>query len=229
MRALRSTAIRSSVIAASLVMLAACADAPTSAAPVEVTAAANRTPAKGEQTIGNLAIALATNSNTSEREFTQLVAALTYVDATQGTSLVSLFRDGSDQYTVFAPTDAAFRQLYALAGTLLGIPVDDITDLPSAIVREVLLYHVTEGRRAANSVVPQNGVRTISTLMGETFAVTPGQRIRDGLTPLDPDPRPDAAIVSENVSASNGLIHIIDQVILPPSVVSTLLSLAAAR
>src|SRR6187200_434012 len=62
--------------------------------------------------------------------FTQLVAALMYVDEELNAGLVDLFMNGKDQYTVFAPTDAAFEALYA-ALSKPGAVVDDIRDLPA--------------------------------------------------------------------------------------------------
>ena len=111
---------------------------------------------KGEESIAEIAIGAG---------FNELVAALSYVDAELDAGLVNLFLNGTDQYTVFAPTDDAFTALYGALG------IDGIQDLPAETVLKVLLYHVTEGRRAANSVVPKNGVRTIETLSGETFNV----------------------------------------------------------
>jgi uncharacterized surface protein with fasciclin (FAS1) repeats len=152
----------------------------------------NGAPAPGTDPIAQIAI---------NAGFSELVAALTYVDDSLNTGLVNLFLNGTDQYTVFAPTNAAFNSLYAALG------VNAITDLPPTLVRDVLLYHVVEGRRAANSVVPQNGTRTITTLLGATFSVdTQGQITAVGNT---------ANIASPNISASNGIIHVIDAVILP--------------
>ena len=76
------------------------------------------------------------------------------------------------------------------------------------MVLDVLLYHVVEGRRAANSVVPPVRNRTIETLLGATFSVTPQAQINHifGQT---------GTIVAPNISASNGIIHLIDTVILP--------------
>jgi uncharacterized surface protein with fasciclin (FAS1) repeats len=114
---------------------------------------------------------------------------------------VDLFMNGTDQYTVFAPTNDAFFALYGALG------ITGISDLPAELVRDVLFYHVTEGRRAANSVVPKNNTRTIETLLGETFSVNPQAMITAiGNT---------ANITTPNISASNGIIHIIDAVILP--------------
>jgi uncharacterized surface protein with fasciclin (FAS1) repeats len=221
--------LRIASVAAGLLTFTACADSYATAPESALSAAASRAPAPAAQSIGQIALAAAQNPIEAEREFTQLVAALQFVDATQQTALVDLFVNGRDQYTVFAPTDAAFTGLYALASTLLNTNITAVEQLPSSIVRDVLLYHVTEGRRAANSVLPRNGVRVIATLKGETFSVTTSGSIRDGLTPVDPDPRPDAVIRRADLSASNGIVHVIDQVILPPSVVETLLSLAAGN
>lgn len=192
--------------------LSACADAATepvtAGAAAEVTAEA-RAPKPGSDPIAAIAI---------DAGFTELVGALSYVDAELDAGLVDLFLNGTDQYTVFAPTDGAFDELYALLTSVLGSDIDEITDVPAPIVLDVLLYHVTEGRRAANSVVPPRRDRTVTPLLGETFAVRTDATIRDGLSGL----RDDAAIVQPNISASNGIIHVIDAVLVPPSVVAAL-------
>jgi uncharacterized surface protein with fasciclin (FAS1) repeats len=161
---------------------------------VQVTDIQNRNgaPAPGTDPIAAIAI---------NAGFSELVGALTYVDDSLNTGLVNLFLNGTDQYTVFAPTNDAFNDLY----TALG--VSGISDLPPTLVRDVLLYHVTDGRRAANSVVPRNGNRSISTLLGVDFTVdNQGQITAVGNT---------ANITTANISASNGIIHVIDAVILP--------------
>ena len=66
---------------------------------------------------------------------------------------------------------------------------------------------VVDGRRASNSVVPRKGDKTISTLLGVNFTVNnQGQITAVGNT---------ANITTANISASNGIIHVIDAVILP--------------
>lgn len=133
--------------------------------------------------------------------FNELVSALSYVDAELDAGLVDLFLNGTDQYTVFAPNDMAFMNLYSALG------ISDITDLPAELVLDVLLYHVTEGRRASNSVVPKKNPKTITTLLGATFQVTKDAEILAiGNT---------ANIVAADISASNGVIHVISEVILP--------------
>ncbi len=149
-------------------------------------------PAPGDESIAEIAI---------DAEFNELVAALTYVDEELDAGLVDLFLKGTDQYTVFAPTDKAFEALYEAQG------VEEISDLPAKLVLDVLFYHVTEGRRASNSVVPPKGHRTITTLLEETFKVDPEGKIEAiGNS---------AKIVAADISASNGIIHVIDNVILP--------------
>lgn len=150
-------------------------------------------PVKGSDAIATIA---------GEAGFTELLGALMYVDAELGTNLVGLFSEGTDQYTVFAPTNAAFQGLYRDLG------VGGIEDLDAELVLDVLLYHVTEGRRAANSVVPQWGERTITSLSGAQFTV-------DSELDIDDLADRDADIVTANISASNGIIHVIDDVILP--------------
>ncbi len=201
------------------VALAGCSDlpaAPETAPATELAAAPDvrnpkASPKKGSDPIAQIAI---------DRGLTELVGALSYVDSELGTELVDLFMNGTNQHTVFAPTDAAFEDLYGLLTVVLGQPIDEITDLPPQVVLDVLLYHVSPGRRAANSVLPSNGMRTMPTLLGESFAVRPDGTIEDGLTALGV--RDDASIVEPNLPASNGIIHLVNQVIVPPSVVAAL-------
>jgi len=150
-------------------------------------------PSPGTDSIAKIAI---------DAGFSELVGALLYVDAELNAGLVDLFLNGTDQYTVFAPTNEAFEALYALLG------IDEITDLPAELVLDVLLYHVTEGRRAANSVVPRVGSRVITTLLGATFTV-------DGTGTITDTFGQEVEIVAPNISASNGIIHVIDAVLLP--------------
>ncbi len=153
----------------------------------------NAAPSPGADPIALVAI--------NNGSFTQLVEALLYVDDELGTGLVDLFLIGTDQYTVFAPTDEAFAALYLATGA------ETIRDLPAELVRDVLYYHVVEGRRAANSVVPPRQTRSIQTLLRVDFKVDRYSNIMAvGNT---------ANFIKTDVSASNGIIHIIDTVLLP--------------
>lgn len=148
---------------------------------------------KGAESIGEIAI--------TNEDFEELVKALSYVDAELDTGLVPLFVSGTDQYTVFAPTDDAFGDLYDALG------ITSIEELPATLVRDVLLYHVTDGRRFSNSVVPPKNPKEIETLLGESFYVNSDRSI-DAIGN-------EGSIVVPDISASNGVIHIISSVLLP--------------
>lgn len=189
----RTMTLQIALLLGLLIIAASCekADSVFTSAPVKSEMKSAMALPPGDQSIAEIAIGAG---------FDELVAALFYVDEELGTGLVDLFLNGKDQYTVFAPTDEAFEALYGALGA------DEISDLQAGLVLNVLLYHVTEGRRAANSVVPK--VRTIETLLsGATFSVDKNAKITAvGNT---------ANITSANISASNGIIHVIDAVILP--------------
>jgi uncharacterized surface protein with fasciclin (FAS1) repeats len=154
-------------------------------------AASNRAPAPAGSSIAATAI--------DDGRFTTLVAALVHVDDELDAGLVDLFLNGSSQYTVFAPTDAAFGAI--------GVTAENVSTLDAEFVLDVLTYHVTNGRRAANSVVPKVGERSVETLYGAPLKVRPDATI---LTATG-----EASIIIPNLSATNGIIHAVDQVLLP--------------
>ena len=120
-----------------------------------------------------------------------LVAALDRADL-----LVTLSGDGP--FTVFAPTDDAF--------TAAGIDLDSFnTDDEIATLVDILTYHVLAG--AVNSSQVTDGM-TATMLNGDdvTFSVT------DGTVMIG-----DATVTTADVMASNGIIHVIDMVLMPPS------------
>lgn len=143
---------------------------------------------KGDMTIAQIVAA-------NDGEFDVLQSLLV------SNNLLSVF-EGTDQYTVFAPTDAAFEALFAY------LDANSITLTPQQIVN-TLLYHVVEGRRAANSVLPlkEGQMKTIETLLGQTFTVNNTGKIYT--------PNGMSTIVTANVSASNGVIHVINAVLVP--------------
>ena len=120
-----------------------------------------------------------------------LVAALAKAD------LVSTLQ-GDGPFTVFAPTDQAFADA--------GIDLDTFTtDEEIAALTDILLYHVYSG--AVNAAGVTNGM-TVAMVNGDdaTFTVT------DGTVMIE-----DATVTSADVMASNGVIHVIDKVLMPPA------------
>jgi transforming growth factor-beta-induced protein len=134
--------------------------------------------------------ALAVNADSGE--FTYLIQAVVRAD------LVDTL-NGNRQFTVFAPTDAAFEHLFAALG------VDGIADIPVATLRAVLLYHVAPGERFSDDVIGSSRIRTLS----KGFVIP---SVHDGAAWVN-----DARIVAADVDASNGVIHVIDAVLLPGS------------
>lgn len=163
----------------------------------------------GDQTIATIA---STNGN-----FDYLVTAL--VEA----NLVTAFDEDDDpKLTVFAPTDAAFAKL---AGDLgFGANTAGVLDMVSflegaGLLDDVLLYHVTDGRRFSNSVVNPNAPKPIATLEGSYLVANPDGTIQDAY--LGPSSLVSGLI---DINASNGVIHVIDTVLVPEVVVDALSS-----
>ncbi len=146
--------------------------------------------------------------------FSILVAALQFVDASvPGSGLVAaLSEDVDTSFTVFAPTNAAFGALAADLGyegdtedatAVTGFLVEAV---PATTLREVLLYHVSSGAKDSGAVVAAG---TINTLQGATFTL-------DGLTLVDNEPDlANPTLVTLDIQASNGIIHVIDRILLP--------------
>lgn len=104
---------------------------------------------------------------------------------------------GAGPFTVFAPTDEAFAKLPA--GTLENL----LKPEQKAELRRILTYHVVSGKVMAADVVK---LRSATTVSGDTITVM----ARDGKVHVDT-----ATVVKTDIGASNGVIHVIDAVILP--------------
>jgi len=122
--------------------------------------------------------------------FTVLLAAL------ETTGLDDAVATGGP-FTLFAPTDEAFAALLAQ----LGIDADQLLADPG--LSNILLYHVLGSRERAIQLLV---ARTASTLQGDDVSVRLG---REGLLVND------ARVVNPNVNAPNGVIHVVDKVLLP--------------
>jgi uncharacterized surface protein with fasciclin (FAS1) repeats len=136
-----------------------------------------------------------------DREFDVLQAAV--IEA----GLAGALSSTDDQLTVFAPTDAAFVATFrSLLGNgalteaeVIGFVeaggVDDA--LGTGALADILLFHVTHGRRTSNSVVHAPRYQMLN-----SDSLSRGQLL-------------DAGIVAVDTSASNGVIHVIGSVLLP--------------
>jgi uncharacterized surface protein with fasciclin (FAS1) repeats len=128
----------------------------------------------------------------------------TLVAALQKANLVATF-DGNRHFTVFAPTNAAFD---AAAVALLGAGktgVDLVNGLDVPTLTSVLSYHVTRGDRKATSVLAAGSLVMLDNNTTTISVVNDAARIDN------------ATIVMADVQASNGIVHVIDAVLLPPS------------
>jgi uncharacterized surface protein with fasciclin (FAS1) repeats len=121
----------------------------------------------------------------------------TLLTAATAAGLVDVLRS-EGPFTVFAPTDEAFAKLPA--GTIEALLAD--TDA----LRAILLYHVVPGAVTSEQVVT---LTSATTAEGRDISIV----VQDGTVLIN-----GVTVVTVDVAASNGIIHIVDGVILPPSV-----------
>ena len=129
----------------------------------------------------------------------------TAVKAGQFTTLVALVKraglasalSGKGQLTVFAPTDRAFAK----------VPPQTLAALKAnpAKLRAVLLYHIAKGRLTAAKVARLHRIKTLN---GASLRV----RVSEGRVFVN-----SVRVVKANVGASNGVIHVINSVLIPPT------------
>lgn len=144
--------------------------------------------------------------------FNALLAAATKAD------LGATLADGNTQLTVFAPTDDAFAKLASALGFSSAAAMVDA--LPAATLRSILTYHVLPGtKRAAElSATPQSSQSTLYSFDGQPSAVAVGAS-QAGVTLTDAA-LTTARVTAADVSASNGVVHAIDKVLVPPGVLN---------
>ena len=122
------------------------------------------------------------------KDFSTLVSLLKKADLVQTL-------EGKGPFTVFAPTNEAFA----------AIPKDQLDALASdpAMLKSVLLYHVVSGDVTSDKIQPG----MVPTVEGQSVNVT----VKDGKVFVN-----DAEVVKADIKASNGVIHAINHVIMPP-------------
>ena len=119
----------------------------------------------------------------------------TLVKAVQAAGLVETLK-GAGPFTVFAPTDEAFAALPP--GTLDAVLKD------KAKLTSILTYHVVAGKVMAKDVVGLNG-KTAKTIQGGDLKIDTTSGVKIG----------GATVITADVETSNGVIHVIDKVLLP--------------
>lgn len=142
----------------------------------------------------------------ADGRFTTLVAAL------QAAELVDALK-AEGPFTVFAPTDDAFAALPE--GTLDSLLLPE----NKQALTDILLYHVVEGKVMAADVT---GLKSATTLLGKDVAV----KVDMGNVYIN-----DAKVIITDIETSNGVIHVVDAVILPPTeeaASSTIVDIAVA-
>lgn len=143
-------------------------------------------------TIVDVALAANGPGGAFEGQLSTLIAALQAADPAVLSTL-----SGNGQHTVFAPTDAAFEALGLNAGNIGGA-------FSTQTLTDILLYHVANGRRDAADVTSSKQIRTLY----KDFLYVSGAVLTDKVGRS-------ANIIVTDIPASNGIIHVIDQVVLP--------------
>lgn len=136
--------------------------------------------------------------------FTTLVAAVKAADLVETLS-------GEGPFTVFAPTNAAFDALPEGTVQTLLEPEN------KSALQMVLTYHVVAGEVKAGDLVKMiqanNGTATVKTVEGTEFTAM----IKDGNVVLNDAAGNEITVVDTNIQASNGIIHVVDTVLMPTS------------
>jgi len=143
-------------------------------------------------------VPVASAASRHERNIVQTAAA-----AGQFKTLIALAKqaglagalEGKGPFTVFAPTDSAFAKVPK--ATLAHLKHD------RNALRAVLLYHVLKGKVTAARLVKYRSVRTLN---GQSLAV----RVKNGTVTVG-----GARVIETNIAASNGVIHVINRVLIP--------------
>ncbi|SFR52030.1 Uncaracterized surface protein containing fasciclin (FAS1) repeats [Robiginitalea myxolifaciens] len=148
---------------------------------------------------------------TETDDLSLLVDALVQADA----GLVETLDEGGP-FTVFAPTNAAFAELLDILGPDYSSLADFDTQAEKDLLVKVLLYHVVSG---ASFKADLSSVSSVTTLQGENIGVN----IRsNGVINLEDFSNDHTQVTTEDVEARNGVVHIVNKVLLPQEVITAL-------
>ena len=204
------TATLASVSIAALLALAACGNnetkvetAPADAMPAETAA---MTPATTQPMVGGVAMNPADNIVVNAAKAPNLT---TLVAAVQAAGLASTL-EGPGPITVFAPDNAAFEKIPAATRTSLMEPAQ------KAALTKILTYHVVPGRLTAADIAAEaqkgGGSATLTTVQGEKLMV---KDAGGGKWTITDSKGGTSTITQADVGQSNGVVHVIDTVLMP--------------
>jgi len=171
-------------------------DSSSSSTPAATSAAVNTPAATSPAAASAMATKDIVDTAVAAGKFTVLAEALTKAD------LVTTLK-GPGPFTVFAPTDEAF----AAALKSLNLTKDQLF-ADKATLSSILTYHVVAGNVPASEVAKLSG-KEAKTVNGAPVKIT----IKGSDVYLNGDTK----VVQADIAASNGVIHVIDKVLLPPS------------
>ena len=204
------TASFATVSAAALLTLAACGNnetkvekAPADAMPAESAAMA---PVTTEPMVGGVAMSPADNIVVNAAKAPNLT---TLVAAVQAAGLASTL-EGPGPFTVFAPDNAAFEKIPAATREGLMQPAQ------KAALTQILTYHVVPGRLTAADIAAQatagGGTATLTTVEGGKLTVRDAGGGRWTIT----DEKGGSSVITQaDVLQSNGVVHVVDTVLMP--------------
>ena len=203
------TATLATVSAAALLALAACGnnetkvETPADAMPAETAA---MTPATTDPMVGGVAMSPADNIVTNAAKAPNLT---TLVAAVQAAGLATTLQ-GPGPFTVFAPDNAAFEKIPAATRTSLMEPAQ------KAALTKILTYHVVPGRLTAADIAAEaqkgGGTATLTTVQGEKLMV---KDAGGGKWTITDAKGGTSTITQADVGQSNGVVHVIDTVLMP--------------
>ena len=170
--------------------------------PVE-TAEAGRSHKRYRKPLPNIA-ELVISINEQTGQFSTLLAGILSVDAANepnGPFLVDALMN--EHLTVFAPTDEAFFDIGLDPNSIAGVETDLLT--------EILLYHITGGKKRAKDLVRKEDIKMLN---GDFTRVT---LIEDPLAVFVNESK----VIKADIKAKNGIVHVIDEVLMLPPPPST--------
>ncbi|MEM9954307.1 MAG: fasciclin domain-containing protein [Chloroflexota bacterium] len=148
---------------------------------------------------GSIADIVIASTTTEEPEFTILLQAVQNADP-----IILETLQGTDPVTVFAPTDEAFSNLLSIT----GLSAEEL--LASDLLTDILLYHVTSGEVDGATVREADG-ELVPTLLSDAFiGISYDDENNLRLNEV-------VGLVATDIQANNGIIHVIDEVLLPQS------------